>query len=99
MKGVGFSLGGLLLEAIGFRAALWLMAALIGAIFATGVALLPRELGKASASRSMRELFAKSSGVNLLAAARIFLFGARDVWFAVGLPVLHRGSSGEAPTD
>jgi hypothetical protein len=25
--------------------------------------------------------------VNLLAAARIFLFGARDVWFVVGLPV------------
>ena len=35
----------------------------------------------------MRELFAKSRGVNLLAAARIFLFGARDVWFVVGLPV------------
>ena len=25
--------------------------------------------------------------VNLLAAARIFMFGARDVWFVVGLPV------------
>ena len=49
--------------------------------------LLPRELGKAKSSKTMRELFAKSRGVNLLAAARIFMFGARDVWFVVGLPV------------
>jgi len=87
MKGVGFFLGGVLLEGLGFQGALWLMAALIGLIFAAGVLLLPRDLGKAKASKSMRELFAKSSGVNLLAAARIFLFGARDVWFVVGLPV------------
>lgn len=87
MKGIGFFLGGLLLELLGFRVALWLMAGLIGLIFIAGVLLLPRELGRAKASKSMRELFAKSSGVNLLAAARIFLFGARDVWFVVGLPV------------
>ena len=87
MKGVGFFIGGLLLEMLGFRQSLWLMAALIGVIFIAGVVTLPRELGKAKASKSMRELFAKSPGVNLLAAARIFLFGARDVWFVVGLPV------------
>jgi predicted MFS family arabinose efflux permease len=87
MKGLGFFLGGLLLDAVGFRAALWLMAGLLAIIFAAGLLLLPRELGKAKSSKSMRELFAKSSGVNLLAAARIFMFGARDVWFVVGLPV------------
>jgi predicted MFS family arabinose efflux permease len=87
MKGLGFFAGGLLLETLGFRGALWLMAALIGAILMMGLFVLPRELGKAKASKSLRELFAKSPGVNLLAAARIFLFGARDVWFVVGLPV------------
>jgi predicted MFS family arabinose efflux permease len=87
MKGVGFFLGGLLLEVIGFRGALWLMAALIGLVLAAGLALLPSGLGKASSSKSIKELFGKSHGVNLLAAARIFLFGARDVWFVVGLPV------------
>jgi predicted MFS family arabinose efflux permease len=87
MKGIGFFVGGLLLEAMGFRAALWLMAGVIGAIFLAGVALLPRALGKGKASKSMREFFAKSRGVNLLAAARVFLFGAREVWFVVGLPV------------
>lgn len=87
MKGIGFFIGGLLLDLAGFRNALWLMAALLGIVFVAGLLLLPRQLGKARASRTMRELFGKSRGVNLLAAARIFMFGARDVWFVVGLPV------------
>jgi predicted MFS family arabinose efflux permease len=87
MKGLGFFVGGLLLQALGFRGALWLMAGLIGAILVLGLLSLPRELGRAKASKSIAELFARSRGVNLLAAARIFLFGARDVWFVVGLPV------------
>ncbi|ABD06351.1 Major facilitator superfamily MFS_1 [Rhodopseudomonas palustris HaA2] len=87
MKGIGFFLGGLLLDLVGFRPALWLMAALLGVIFVAGLALLPRQLGKAKSSKTIRELFGKSRGVNLLAAARIFMFGARDVWFVVGLPV------------
>ena len=87
MKGLGFFVGGLLLDAVGFKSALWLMAALIGSIFILGVISLPRQLGKAKSSKSMRELFSKSRAINLLAAARVFLFGARDVWFVVGLPV------------
>ena len=87
MKGVGFFIGGLLLETVGFRFALWLMAGLLALILLAGLVLLPRELGKAKASKTVRELFGKSRSVNLLAAARVFLFGARDVWFVVGLPV------------
>lgn len=87
MKGLGFFVGGLLLDLAGFKAALWLMAGLLGLVFVLGLLMLPRDLGKAKSSKSMKELFAKSRGVNLLAAARIFLFGARDVWFVVGLPV------------
>ena len=87
MKGLGFFVGGVLLQVFGFRGALWLMAALIAAILLLGLFSLPRELGKAKASKSVKELFSKSRGVNLLAAARVFLFGARDVWFVVGLPV------------
>jgi predicted MFS family arabinose efflux permease len=44
-------------------------------------------MGKAKASKSARELFAKNRGINGLAAARVALFGARDVWFVVGVPV------------
>jgi predicted MFS family arabinose efflux permease len=87
MKGVGFFLGGLLLELAGFRGALWLMAGVL-ALVLLGVAFsLPRELGKAKASKSFRELFSKTRAINLMAGARLFLFGARDVWFVIGLPV------------
>ncbi len=86
MKGIGFFVGGLLLELVGFTHALWMLAAFLGAIFVTGLVLLPSQLGKAKSSKTIRELFSKSRGVNLLAAARIFMFGARDVWFVVGLP-------------
>jgi predicted MFS family arabinose efflux permease len=87
MKGFGFFLGGLLLEALGFRGALWTLAALLGCVLAGVLAFVPPLMGRAKASKSLRELFAKSRGVNLLAAARVVLFGARDVWFVVGVPV------------
>ena len=87
MKGIGFFVGGLLLELVGFRPALWLMAALLAVILVIGLVSLPHALGKAKSSKTMKELFGKSRGVNLLAAARIFMFGARDVWFVVGFPV------------
>jgi MFS family permease len=87
MKGVGFFLGGVLLQAVGFQAALWIMAAGLAIIFAGVVTFVPPLMGKSKASKSARELFAKNRGINLLAAARVALFGARDVWFVVGVPV------------
>ena len=87
MKGLGFFLGGLLLESVGFRGALWAMATVLLLILVGVLLSLPPLMGKAKASRSAREFLGKSRGVNLLAAARVFLFGARDVWFVVGLPV------------
>ena len=63
------------------------MAAMLAVVLLGVLLSLPRTLGKAKASKSFRELFAKSRAINLLAAARIFLFGSRDVWFVVGLPV------------
>jgi MFS family permease len=87
MKGFGFFVGGLLLEAVGFRVALWLMAGMLAIVLINVLVSLPVSLGKAKASKSLGELFAKSRAINLMAAARIFLFGARDVWFVVGLPV------------
>ena len=78
MKGVGFFLGGLLLEALGFQQALWAMAALLAMVLAGVVTSLPRMMGKSKASKSAKELFAKNAGINALAAARVVLFGARD---------------------
>jgi MFS family permease len=87
MKGVGFFLGGLLLDALGFAHALWAMAGLLALVLVGVVASLPPMMGKAKASKSAKELFAKNAGINALAAARVALFGARDVWFVVGVPV------------
>lgn len=87
MKGVGFFLGGLLLDTLGFRESLWVMAAALGVILVSAVLSLPPMMGKSKASTSAKEFFAKNNGINLLAAARIGLFGARDVWFVVGVPV------------
>jgi MFS family permease len=87
MKGVGFLLGGMMLEKLGFQWSLWSMAGLLGLILLGVVLSLPPMMGKNKASKSARELFAKNPGINALAAARIVLFGARDVWFVVGVPV------------
>lgn len=87
MKGIGFFLGGALLESFGFQASLWLMAGLLGCVLIGVVFSLPQMMGKTKASRSTKEFLAKSRAINLLAAARVVLFGARDVWFVVGLPV------------
>jgi len=87
MKGVGFFLGGLLLQGLGFQHSLWAMAALLALVLAGVLGFVPPLMGKAKASKSAKELFAKNRGINLLAAARVMLFGARDVWFVVGVPV------------
>ena len=87
LKGVGFLLGSVLLQFLGFHVALWSMAVLLGFVLLACTLSLPAGLGVSASSKTVRELFAKSKGVNILAAARIFMFGARDVWFVVGLPV------------
>ena len=87
MKGVGFFLGGVLLDRLGFSGSLWLMASLLLLVLVAVFFALPTLMGKAKASQSLRELFGKSRAINLLAGARVFLFGARDVWFVVGVPV------------
>ena len=87
MKGIGFFLGGALLQGLGFRPALWAMAAALALILIGVLASLPPQMGRARASGTARELLAKTRAINLLAGARIALFGARDVWFVVGVPV------------
>ncbi|GAD22552.1 MFS transporter permease [Acidovorax temperans] len=87
MKGFGFFLGGVLLQTLGFQGSLWLMAGLLAVVLLGVVTSLPTMMGKSKASKSAKELFAKNAGINGLAAARVVLFGARDVWFVVGVPV------------
>jgi predicted MFS family arabinose efflux permease len=87
LKGVGFFLGGALLTAIGFKGAVLAMAIVLSLIWAASLIMLHKDLGKAKAKPKFREILSKSRAINILSAARMFLFGARDVWFVVALPV------------
>ena len=51
------------------------------------VRALPGDLGRSKKKAKFTTLFSKSPAINWLSAARLFLFGARDIWFVVGLPV------------
>jgi MFS family permease len=86
LKGVGFFLGGLLLTLLGFQAALLALAALVLIALVSSSTLMRGHLGKPDRSAKFTQMFSNNRAVNVLAAARIFLFAARDVWFVVGLP-------------
>jgi predicted MFS family arabinose efflux permease len=87
LKGVGFFLGGLLLVVLGFKPALWAMAAVLLVTLIVSFAFLPGAMGKAKAKTRFSQLFSKKRDINVLSGARFFLFGARDIWFVVGVPV------------
>lgn len=87
LKGVGFFLGGLLLTLLGFKGAIILMASLLALVWLFSLIALKEELGKAKNKPKFTDILSKSSSINILSAARLFLFGARDVWFVVALPV------------
>ena len=87
LKGIGFFLGGLLLTLLGFKDAIMLMSALLLFVWLFSLFSLKEDLGKAKSKPKFTDIFSKSASINTLSAARMFLFGARDVWFVVALPV------------
>ncbi len=87
LKGVGFFLGGALLMWLGFAGAVAAMAVVLTLVWLLSMAWLGQDLGKAKNKPRFRDILSKSRAVNILSAARMFLFGARDVWFVVALPV------------
>jgi hypothetical protein len=87
LKGAGFFVGGVLLATLGFGGALVAMAVGLLAVLLGTVAALPADIGRSKKKVNFTALFSKSAAINWLSAARLFLFGARDVWFVVGLPV------------
>jgi len=87
MKGLGFFIGGLLLTVLEFRGAvLGLLLPIFLAILISLISL-KKELGKTEYKAKFQDIFSASVSVNRLSAARFFLFGSRDVWFVVALPV------------
>ncbi len=87
LKGGGYFVGAALLELIGFRGALALLAAMLLLVLVITAILLPRGLGRMKSKPKFTQVFSNVAAINWLSAARFFLFGSRDVWFVVGLPV------------
>ncbi len=94
LKGVGFFAGGLLLTTIGFRSALLVLMSLVLTALLVVLVLMRGTLGRPDPKARFRRMFSNTRAVNVLAAARIFLFAARDVWFVVALPVYLRSELG-----
>jgi len=87
VKGLGFLLGAALLATLGFVWAVLGMAAILALILLAVLTAMPPGLPKGRKGAKFSEVFSKSANVNWLSAARVFLFGARDVWFVVGIPI------------
>ena len=94
LKGIGFFLGGWLLASIGFQGAVGTMAALLLIVLLFSLALLDRSTGIAKKPSKLTQLLSKSAAINRLSAARFFLFGSRDIWFVVALPVFLQAELG-----
>ncbi len=87
LKGAGFFMGGALLTLIGFRGAMVIMAVMLVVVLGLSLWRLRADLGRQKRKPKFTEVFSKSRAINVLSAARVVLFGARDVWFVVALPV------------
>lgn len=87
LKGIGFFVGAALLEWVGFRGALAVLAGMLLVVLIATALLLPHGVGKMKTKPKFTQVFATTPAINWLAAARFFLFGARDIWFVVALPV------------
>ena len=87
LKGAGFFGGALLLSIFDFQGAIIAMVVMLTIVWVFSLLLLRQELGVMKHKPAFNQIFSKSSAINWLSLARFFLFGARDVWFVVALPV------------
>lgn len=87
VKGFGFLLGAALLGMAGFTHSMLGMAAALALVLISVMILMPVGLPGGSKGAKFRDVFSKNASINRLSAARLFLFGARDTWFVVGIPI------------
>lgn len=87
LKGVGFFLGSLLLTLMSFPQAVAVLMGIVGVAIVLAAVLMRGDLGKANKKAKFSQMLSRDRRINLLSIARFFLFGARDVWFVVALPV------------
>ena len=98
LKGVGFFLGGVLLGGVGLRDACFGMAGALSIVLLAATLLLPAAPGKSATRVRARDLVSRDARINWLSAARLFLFGSRDVWFVLAVPLFLRSEAGWSHT-
>ena len=94
LKGAGFFLGGVLLGTVGFADACLGMAGMLAVALLAAALLLPEGAGRSAAKLGLTSVLSRDARINWLATARLFLFGARDVWFVLALPIFLAESLG-----
>jgi MFS family permease len=87
VKGTGFFIGGLLLQILGFKLSLQVMALLIITALISSQLFLKNDIGKSNNNNKLKSIFDQKKEIKILSAARVYLFGARDIWFVVAIPV------------
>ena len=87
VKGSGFLLGAMLLAVFGFVSSVLTMAVILFVILVGVLFYMPSGLPAGRKDAKFSEVFSGNRNINWLSASRLFLFGARDVWFVVGVPI------------
>jgi len=87
VKGLGFFMGAALLSVVGFVPAVWAMAGVLAVILCAVMLFMPAGLPAGRKEAKFAQIWSRDARINRLSLARMFLFGARDVWFVVGIPV------------
>ncbi len=91
VKGAGFFIGAALLGLAGFQTAVLFMAIVLGIILLATILFMPSGLPRGSKGTKMSAVWPQDPDIKALSLARVFLFGARDTWFVVGIPVFFYG--------
>ena len=87
VKGLGFFIGAIALNFFSFVSVLYGMALVLLIVLFSSLILISNKLPKGQSGSKFKEIFSNNANINWLSFSRIFLFGARDVWFVVGVPI------------
>ena len=87
VKGFGFLTGALLLSFTSFETSLKIMALILALMFILLLINLKTNISEVNKKSKFSEVFSKNKDINYLSLGRVFLFGSRDTWFVVGLPI------------
>ena len=99
-KGAGSLLGAALVGTIGYNYTLLVLVFIVALFIPVAFVYMDHRLGKQAVGKKIdwNRVFRKGRDVNVLSAARFWLFGSRDIWFEIALPLFLKNSLGWSNT-